>query len=170
MAVLIVLFAIGGLVSSKKTKTNVNAGTRAVIVPTADAARTVLVPPCGTGTNVTSSNAEAVINTTGTIAIALPQGLGTRIVLVPVCSSATTNLPSAAFVPKPGTPVPPATTGSITSTAVADTRSIQAQLILPDGSAVRTVVVPPCNSHSPTPAQRILSASGSSTTAIAPAC
>jgi len=54
---LIVILAIGAAVGSKSSKVSaITAGMRAVIVPSADAARTVVVPPCGTGANVISAN------------------------------------------------------------------------------------------------------------------
>jgi hypothetical protein len=162
----VLVFVIGGIAFPKKSSPNLNAGTRAVIVPTADAARTVLVAPCGTGTDVSAEGAASLRDTTGTLALTLPQGSGTRVVLVPRCSSPTSNLPSAAFALKPGTPVPSTAKGP--STAIAAPGSAQSQLLVPVGSPVRTVVVAPCNSHSPTPAQRIVSGTGA--TATAPAC
>lgn len=164
IAALVVVFVIGGIVAGKKKTSNVNAGTRAVIVPSDDAARTVLVAPCGTGTNVTAQSPASLLDTTGTVAFTLPQGLGTRIVLIPRCASALNSLPSAAFVLKPGTPVPAPNGGP--SSAAAAPGGENSQLIVPTGSPTRTVVVAPCNSHSPTPAQRILAG----VTAVAPNC
>jgi hypothetical protein len=166
LGALALVFVIGGIAFPKKSTPNVNAGTRAVIVPTADAARTVLVAPCGTGTNVAAEGAAALRDTTGTLAFTLPQGPGTRVVLVPRCSSPISNLPSAAFALKPGTPIPSTAKGP--STAIAAPGSAQSQLLVPVGSPVRTVVLAPCDSHSPKPAQRVLAGAGA--TAIAPAC
>ena len=166
LAALILVFVVGAIVYPKKKTTNVNAGMRAVILPTNDAARTVLVGPCGTGANVAGTNPSALLTTTGTVALQLPQGSGTRVVLIPRCSAAKTNLPSAAFVLEPGTPVPSTAKGP--STAAAAPGSANAQVLLPAGSSVTTVVATPCNGHSPAPAQTVLSGSGS--TAAAPTC
>jgi len=166
LAALVVIFVVGGIVYPKKKTTNVNAGMRAVILPTNDAARSVLVGPCGTGANVTATSPSALIATTGTVAFGLPQGSGTRVVLVPRCSAAKTNLPSAAFVLKPGTPIPSTAKGP--STAAAAPGSANAQVTVPAGSSVTTVVVTPCDGHSPVPAQTFLSGTGQS--AVAPTC
>lgn len=166
LAALVLVFVVGGIVYPKKKTSNVNAGARAVILPTNDAARTVLVGPCGTGANVTATSPSALSATTGTVAFELPQGSGTRVVLVPHCPAAATNLPSAAFVLKAGTPIPSTAKGP--STAAAAPGSANAQLLVPAGSSVTTVVVTPCDGHSPVPAQTVLGGSGS--TAAAPTC
>jgi len=166
LAALVLIFVVGGIVYPKKKTTNVNAGMRAVVLPTNDAARTVLVGPCGTGANVSATSPSALIGTTGTVAFALPQGSGTRVVLIPRCSAAKTNLPSGAFVLEPGTPIPSVAKGP--STAAAAPGSANAQVLVPAGSSVTTVVVTPCDGHSPVPAQTVLGGSGSA--ASAPTC
>jgi hypothetical protein len=180
LVVLVVVFVVGGIIagkSSKSSTTNVNTGMRALIVPTADSARTVVVPPCGTGAPTASSNAATVIGTTGSTTVELPQGSGSRVVLVPPCgatSGATTTasgFPSSLFVTKPGTTIPSSGGASSSdSSAIADARAVQSQLTLPSGTPVKTVVVPACNAKSAPPGGRVLSPSGSSPTVVAPSC
>jgi hypothetical protein len=112
-AAIIALFVIGAVVIGKSSNTStINQGTRAVVVPTSDAARTVVVPPCGTGVRVASTDMAALANTTGTTRVGFAQGEGVRIVLVPKCaggrgaSAGTSGVPSAVFVPTVRTPVP----------------------------------------------------------------
>jgi hypothetical protein len=182
IVIVIVVLAAGYQIakstSSSTGASTVEPGTRAVVVPTADAARTVVVAPCGTGANVLSANATAVMDTTGAISLQLPQGYGNRVVLVPKCSggqggvAGATELPSAAFVTHPGTQVP--STGSPSQTSapqVGAPNSAQFVLTLPSGSSVRTIVLGPCQKARPSgPSQRVLAAAGGSTTAVAPAC
>ncbi|MBV9310920.1 MAG: hypothetical protein JOZ73_08810 [Solirubrobacterales bacterium] len=178
---LIVILVIGSALGSKSsTVSAVNPGMRAVIVPTADGSRTVVVPPCGTGTNVTSTNAALTSSTPGAITLQLPQGPGDRIVLIPKCTGArggvsgTSAVPSAAFVTKAGTAIPPV--GPSRSTASSSSQagapgSAQLQVSVPDGSPIRTVVVAPCEKvHDTGPAEQILGTTGRSSTAIAPSC
>ena len=206
---LAVIFIVGSAVASalkpkKKPppQSTINLGTRAVIVPTDDAARTVVVTPCGTGAKTATAEATA-LNVAGRIGIRLPQGDGTRTVLVPRCAggkgaqSGTSNLPSAAFVPEPGTPVPVLQAGSSSSSSSSSASSssslsettdpnssssvmgptagdpgiADAQVSVPDRSPIRTVVVAPCAELQPKgPRQAILAPKGKSTTAVAPAC
>ncbi len=180
IAGLLVVLVIAGTVgsSSSKNSSTVNQGTRAVIVPTADAGRTVVVPPCGTGTNVRSANAAAIVNTPGTTSVELPQGEGLRVVLVPRCgaghggSAGPSNLPSAVFVPSPAARPPPVGTGSnASSSQVAASQDAQLQLTVPDGSPIRTIIVGPCEKASVSgAAQQVLGAASGSTTAVAPPC
>ncbi len=180
IAVLIVVLVVAGTIgsSSSKNTSSVNQGTRAVIVPTADAVRTVVIPPCGTGTTVSSANAAAIINTAGTTSVQLPEGTGVRVVLVPKCgaghggSAGTSNLPSAVFVPSPGAKLPSVGTGSnASSSQVAAPQDAQLQVTVPNGSPIRTIVVAPCEkTHVSGPAEQVLSAADRSTTAVAPPC
>ncbi len=86
LVVLVLILAIADLIASKTSPVNfANPGMRAVIVPTADVARTVVVTPCGTGAAI-STNPTVAMNTPGAISVQLPQGLGNRIVLVPKCA------------------------------------------------------------------------------------
>jgi hypothetical protein len=181
LSVIIVLvagYAIAKSTSSSGGTSTVEPGTRAVVVPTADAARTVVVAPCGTGANVLSSDATAVMDTTGSISLQLPQGYGNRVILIPKCSggkgaaAGATELPSAAFVTRPGTRVPPIGSPSQSKSPKAGApNSAQFVLTVPSGTAIRTIVVGPCQrARSSGPAQQVLSAAGGSTTALAPAC
>jgi hypothetical protein len=178
---LIVILAIGAAVGSKSSKVSaITAGMRAVIVPSADAARTVVVPPCGTGANVISANPTVTRNTPGAITVELPQGLGRRVVLIPKCTGATagatpaSEVPSGAFVTTQGTAVPPlgpSRSVSSSSSQAAAPITAQLQLAVPDGSPIRTIIVTPCEKvHDTGPAEQFLGTTGRSTTAIAPSC
>jgi hypothetical protein len=177
--VLVAGYAIAKSTSgSSSTTSSVEPGTRAVVVPTADAARIVVVAPCGTGANGLSSNATAVMDTTGSISLQLPQGYGNRVILIPKCSggqggaAGTSELPSAAFVTGPGTRVPPIGSPSHTTSPQAGApNSAQFVLTVPSGSTIRTIVLGPCQKERPSgPSQQILSAADGSSTAVAPAC
>jgi hypothetical protein len=178
---LIVILIIGSaLGSSSNTTSAVSPGMQAVIVPTQDAARRVIVVPCGTGAQPTPSNPTTARNTPGAITIALPPGEGTRVILVPKCTGArggvatSSGFPSAAFVTKPGTAVPPiglARSTSSSSSQAGSPFSAQLQAIVPNGSPIRTVIVAPCEkAHYTGPAEQILGVAGRSTTAIGPSC
>ncbi|MBV9818091.1 MAG: hypothetical protein JOZ07_07040 [Solirubrobacterales bacterium] len=182
IVVLLVILVIAGLLGSGTSPVSlIQPGMRAVIVPTQDAARSVIVAPCGTGAPVVSANAQAERNITGAVAIQLPQGYGDRVVLVPRCTATAggtapaTNLPAAAFVADPGTSLPTVGTAkSVSSSSLlvaGEVNSAQLQLTVPPGSPIRTVVVSPCEKSKPTgPAQIILAPVGRSTTAVAPPC
>jgi hypothetical protein len=139
---------LGGLavaMNSSKSKPS-NPGERAVIVPT-DRARTVVVPPCATGVPVTAGSAASAASTAGATTVQLAAGRGVRTVLVPRCSAAphkaqsgASNLPSAAFVLPVGAKGPAANRGQ----GVGISENIEAQLVVPQGSPVKTIVVPAC--------------------------
>ncbi|MBV9311106.1 MAG: hypothetical protein JOZ73_09745, partial [Solirubrobacterales bacterium] len=143
---LIVILIIGSVVgSSSSTTSAVAPGMQAVILPTQDASRRVIVAPCGTGTQPASSNPTTARNTPGAITIALPAGEGTRVVLIPKCTGSqggvttSSHFPSAAFVTKPGTATPPV--GSARSTSSSSLQagspySAQLQAIVPNGSPI----------------------------------
>jgi hypothetical protein len=178
IVLLVAGYAIAKSTSSTSKPSTVEPGTRAVVVPTADAARTVVVAPCGTGTNVLTSNATAVMNTTGAISLQLPQGSGDRVILIPKCSggqgggAGPSELPSAAFVTHPGTRVPAIGSPSHTlSLQIGAPNTAQFVVTVPSGSTIRTVVLTPCQKARPSgPSQQVLSAAAGSSTAIAPAC
>jgi hypothetical protein len=145
---------IGGalIADALKGPSTANQGTRAVIVSTADRSRAVVVPPCNTGVPITPRNASGQATTLGATVVAFPQGPGTRVVLVPRCSqsngvgtSGTLNLPSAAFVLKAGTRI---TAGKGSQGKSPSATNVHSQLIVPPGSAARTIVVPPCRPQS----------------------
>jgi hypothetical protein len=179
--VMIVLAVVlGGLAAastSSKPKLS-NPGERAVIVPT-DRARTVIVPPCATGVSVTPSSARRAERTSGATVVRLAAGRGVRTVLVPVCStvphkaqSTGSNLPSAAFVLPVGAKGPAANGGK----GVGISENIEAQLVVPQGSPVTTIVVPECehpSNQKKSGQGRVVvigGLHGRSTTALAPAC
>ena len=136
----------GGAIAIKALKGGKPADrtTRAVIVPTADRARTVVIPPCGTGVPVTAGNAASQMRTLGATTIQLPHAPGVRVVVVPRCSAGkgkSGTVPSAAFVLKAGSPVvPPKPAGG----TVGSTSGVLSQLIVPTGSDARLIVVPQC--------------------------
>ncbi len=190
---LLVFLVVLGVVSGKTSSTpssTITQGMRAVVVPTADAARTVVVPPCGTGAPISSGATASFAGVTGVTIVQLPQGSGIRLVLVPRCAAGsgaatgTSLLPSAAFVPKPGTPIPATGTGTANSSSstssgsssssgpvVSDPSAATSQLVVSTGSDVRVVVVPPCKGTSTGPSEQILGSSkGSPGTAVARAC
>jgi hypothetical protein len=185
---LIVILAGGYAIAKalKKTPSAIISGTRAVIVPTDDAQRTVIVTPCGTGANVATTNLTALRQETGSTTFELPKGEGVRSVLVPACTAGksgaagTTQLPSGAFVPAAGLPLPsiggskqpPVGSSSSATPEAGSLVSAQYEVSVPNGSPVKTVVVSPCEKiKASTPAEQILNPSaGNSSVAIAPPC
>jgi hypothetical protein len=179
IALLVLLVAGYAIAQSlKSTPSAIITGTRALVVPTNDGAFTVVVAPCGTGTTATSSDVNAIRQAAGSTTIELAKGQGDRIVLVPACTagrgstSGTSPLPSAAFVPPAGVSLPPIGTGkTVTQPEAGSLVSAQYELTVPAGSAVRTVVIGPCEKAPPkAPSQVVLGPVGNSSTAVAPAC
>lgn len=183
IGLLVVLVGAGLLKGTSSPTSTINQGMRAVIVPTDDAARTVAVTPCGTGAPISSGGTTKVFNVVGVVVVGLPQGSGVRVILVPRCAAGsgaaggTSLLPSAAFVAKPGTPVPAvsssSSSGGSSSSApvVADPKAATSELTVTPGSNVRTVIVSPCTGKPKVPAQTLLgSVPGTPGTAVAPAC
>jgi hypothetical protein len=152
VALAVGLVAVAFVAKALKGPGTTSKGTRAVLVPTADRPRTLVVPACNTGAPITARNAAQQQGMVGATVLALPREPGTRVVLVPRCSSTngvgfsgTTNLPSAAFVLKPGTPVTAAKGSGGKDVSL---RNVHSQVVVPSGSAARTVVVPPCGPQS----------------------
>jgi hypothetical protein len=119
---------------------------RLLRVPT-EREREVIVPPCGTGTNVAVTKPEELVKTPGTIAFRLQRGNGDRLVLIPRCrasqgaaASEGVNLPSAAFVLPIGAQVTAGRGGS----AQAGTEKVESQLVVPANSSIETIVVTRC--------------------------
>ena|SRR5436190_14229994 len=178
IGVLAVMLAVAGVVggSSKQSppKSFVAAGSfRAVVVPT-ETARTVVVTSCNAPAPDARAGARRHLRTPGVTAVRLQPGRGVRTVLVPRCSAAkgtqlngTANMPSAAFVLKPGSH-PPALPAKPQPTGVL------AQVVVPGASPVRTIVVPPCRAGTqPVRAalrQIVLGSGPRPATAVAPAC
>jgi hypothetical protein len=180
-----VILVVAGVLGGTSTSSSaVNQGMRAVVVPT-EATRTVVVTPCGTGVPASSFATPKVLGVVGVTVVSLPKGTGVRMVLVPPCAAGsratagTSLLPSAAFVPREGTPVPPigtaASSGSDASSGsgpvVADPRAATSRLRITPGSDVRLVVVAPCTHTKTGPLDTLLgSSSGTPGLAVAPAC
>jgi hypothetical protein len=169
VVVLAIASALGGG-SKQSTPTSFLAGGnfRAVVVPT-DRPRTVVVTPCDAPSPTTGAGA---LTTPGVTAVRLTRTGGKRTVLIPRCVApkgtalnGTANLPSAAFVLKPGeqpTMQPkPAPTG------------VQSQVLVPSDSPADTIVVPPCRAGTKPvggTARQVVLAPGAAGTAVAPAC
>jgi hypothetical protein len=174
MAVLAVVLGVAGIVgkSTKKEPPNsfMDGGAfRAVVVPT-DKPRTVVVTPCDAPSPTTGNGA---LRTPGVTTVRLQRDSGMRTVLVPRCNALNgtqqngmVNLPSAAFVLKPGE--------RADTVAKAAKTGVQGQLIVPSRSDAETIVVPPCRAQkAPKPlAQKevVLEAGSLPGTAVAPAC
>lgn len=170
--VLAVILASGG---KKKPAPPIDEGVRAVVVPTADRPRTVVVPPCGTGERITSSNGAAQAQTPGATVLRLPRAERTRVVLVPRCSANTASagatsvskVPSSVFVLTADARTEPATSASAGDAKIAS----RTQVIVPSTSAGRMVVVPPCTGTGRAGQATVLKPRrDNSTTLIAPSC
>jgi hypothetical protein len=146
MAGLVVVLGGIAIAMKKKTSEPKQEASRLVRVPT-ERAREVIVPPCGTGTNVASTKPAALVKTPGTIAFRLGKDDGDRLVLVPRCrasqgaqASEGVNLPSAAFILPIGAQVTAGRGGS----AQAGTEKVESQLVVPANSKIETIVVTRC--------------------------
>jgi hypothetical protein len=143
LGVLLAAAALAGGSSSKKKATTraTLAGARAVVVPTTDRERTVVVPACNTPPEATQRDVEAGKTTLGAAVIGLAVTPGARTLLVAKCQSATganangpENVPAAVFVLPVGSP----------TNGAALTPAGESQIIVPNASPVTTVVVPAC--------------------------
>ncbi len=143
VVLLIAVFAFGGKEESKPKPPPESA--RALSVPV-NRARTVVVPPCNTPVEQTTRLAARGQAAPGATTLELPAGSGVRFVLVPHCQPATGvtatpgNIPSAAFVLAERERPAERQGGGFTAGGVTASN----QLILPNGSAATTIVVPPC--------------------------
>lgn len=178
MAGIAVVFILGvvvaGATKSKKS-TPPEPGVRALVLPTVDAARTVVVPPCRTGTKITARNVAAQLETPGATVVRLPPAKQPRVLLIPRCSASTSEagaetiapVPSSLFVLTTGAKNATATIGSSGKGTVKP----RSQLIVPSASTGRTVVVPPCGGPDRAKRAIVLSpTAGSPTALIAPRC
>jgi hypothetical protein len=143
---IVVVFGGIAIAMKKKTTQPKQEASRLVRVPT-ERTRQVIVPPCGTGTNVAATKPQALTQTPGTIAFRLSRNNGDRLVLVPRCrasqgaaASEGVNLPSAAFILPIGAQVTAGRGGS----AQAGTEKVESQLVVPANSSIKTIVVPRC--------------------------
>jgi hypothetical protein len=165
MAALLVLLGGGAIIAKKSKGGSAAKGGRAVIVPTADRSRTVVVPPCATGIAVTAQNADRQASITGSTRVTVPQGTGTRVVVVARCPARSAgSLPSAAFVLGEGAKVPAKADKAARNPAVQDLRS---EVLVPASSTASTIVVPACSAKADK-GNNIVLAGGP--TAVAPPC
>lgn len=193
MAGIAVVFILGSILGSivseagkgKKSPPG-DVGVRALVLPTADRARTVVVPPCGTGTTVTARTAAAQIDTPGVTIVRLPPAERARVLLIPRCSASTSaagaktvaQVPSSLFVLATGSKTAVGTEGSAKKKkkkkkgeAEGGTIEPRSQLIVPSASEGEMVVVPPCSGSGRAHRATVLGpAAGSPTVLIAPPC
>lgn len=167
-AVFIVLaLGIGLAVGKKSTKAPAAPGTRAILVPNADQQLRVVVPPCGTRLRVSAQNVAEQLQTQGVTTVAVPKAEGRRVLVVPRCPGAAASIPSGIYVLKRGTPTP------TERGDVGGLGSVRSLVVVPDGSGLRTIVVPPCDRGGASfRRSSILSSSGAppTDTAVAPRC
>lgn len=146
MGVVLALFIIAGIALGKKEAEEgaepplPPGNARALVLPTDDAARTVVVAPCNTDPKETAKDAREDKATPNTVRLEFPRGGGDRALLVPDCSpkagvSATVRLPSAAFVLPVGT--------KENSLQIPPLRA-ESQALVPQGGKARTIVISPC--------------------------
>jgi len=136
--------------------------------------RTVVVAPCNTPVAATKREVAAGRPAPNAVTVELPADPEGRAVLVPDCleasagATASGSLPAAAFVLPIGTEAAENKVLQI---------GAQTQVIVPGGSPVRTVIVPPCSGTpaKPAPGNRgeqdvVLSPASGTDTATAPEC
>lgn len=177
IAGLIVVFIAASMLAGggkSKKSTGGDAGVRALVLPTADRARTVVVPPCGTGTSINARNVEAQIDTPGATVVRVPQGRRARVLVIPRCSASLSKegaatvaqVPSSVFVLTSGSE----TAAGTTATAGATIKP-RLRLIVPSASEGDMVVVPPCTGSGRAGRATVLvPRAGSPTALIAPRC
>jgi hypothetical protein len=117
---------------------------RAVVIP-ANEGHKVVIPPCNTPVEQTTTDAERGKPTPGATTFQLPKGKDVRTVLVPHCQPGTGavntagNIPSSAFVVD-NAPAANTTDGAFESDGVI----AKSQLLVQKGGDGTTIVVPPC--------------------------
>jgi hypothetical protein len=176
MAVLIAAFAAVGIASHKsKPKPFKTEGSRAVVLPAGDHARTVVVTPCSPPTVVNAANAAEQISVPGSVAVTVPEGAPTRTVVIPQCPVVSApkpgalNVPSAAFVLGPGKQA--FDTDKVPKGGDPLAYHVKSQVTLPPDSPATTVVARPCLKKVKAERTTILKpAGGSGGVAIAPDC
>jgi hypothetical protein len=147
MAVVAAIFVIGGIALGKK-KPEEGAepplppgNARALVLPTDDSPRTVVVAPCGTDPKESADDAREDRATPNTVRLEFPRGGGDRALLVPDCSpkagvsGSNSGLPTAAFILPAGT--------KENSLQVPPLRA-ESQALVPQGGKAKTVVISPC--------------------------
>lgn len=145
MAAIAAIFIIAGLaIGKKKTSSEPPlppGNARALVLPTDDDSRTVVIAPCGTDPEDTARDAREDQPTPNTIRFEFPRGGGDRALLVPDCSpkagvsGSVSGVPAAAFILPVGTrenrlQVPPL--------------RAESQLLVPQEGQAKTIVVSPC--------------------------
>jgi hypothetical protein len=176
MGVMIIVFAAVSIAMKKeKPKPFKTEGSRAVVLPAGDRARTVVVTPCSPPTVVNAANAAEQISVPGSVAVTVPSGAPTRTVVIPQCPAVSApkpgalNVPSAAFVLGPGKQV--FDNDKVPSGGDPVAYGIKAQVTLPPQSPATTVVAGPCRKKVKAEKTTILKpAAGSGGVAIAPEC
>jgi hypothetical protein len=176
MGVLIALLAAVGIATKKNTpKPFKTEGSLAVVLPAADRARTVVVPPCSPATVISAANAASQISVPGAVAVAVPQGAPPRTLVIPRCSAraapspGAANVPSALFVLGPGETVSAQPNVPKGGDPVAF--GIKTQVTVPTGSPAVTIVAAPCQGKAAVVKTTVLKpAGGSGGVAIAPGC
>jgi hypothetical protein len=146
MAAIAALFiAIGVAVGKKQEKAMekppLPGNARALVLPSDDSARTVVIAPCGTDPKESANDAREDRATPNTVRFTFPRGGGDRAVMVPDCSpkagvsGSNSGLPAAAFILPVGTrenrlEVPPL--------------RAESQAFVPQGGKAKTIVISPC--------------------------
>jgi hypothetical protein len=174
IGVLVVLFAAAGIASQKsKPKPFKTEGSRAVVLPAGDRARFVVVPPCSPPTVITAENASSQISVPGAVAVGIPQGAPPRTVVIPRCGATAApvpggpNVPSAAFVLGPGKQV--SAVSKVPKGGDPIAYGINAQITVPTGSPVTTIVARQCDGKAKTEKTTVLKPSAGGV-AVAPRC
>lgn len=167
-AVFVILALGAGLAIGKKSLDAPAApGTRAILVPNADHQLRVVVPPCGTKGSYTAQNVPEQLQTQGVTNVAVPAGEGRRVLVVPRCPGLSASIPSGIYVLKRGSPTP------TEKSDVGGLGSVRSLLVVPDGSPLTTIVVPPCDRGGASVRKSVvLSSTGAPPvdTAVAPRC
>jgi hypothetical protein len=147
MAVIAALFLLGGVFIGKTKEEEMPpppappGNARALVLPSDDAARTVVVAPCNTDPEETADDAREDRATPNTVRFEFPRGGGDRALLVPDCSpkagvsGSNSGLPAAAFV----LPV-----GSKENRLQMPLLRAESQALVPQEGKAKTVVISPC--------------------------
>jgi hypothetical protein len=177
MAGIVVVFVVASILaggSKSKKSAGGDEGVRALVLPTADRARTVVVTPCGAGTAINARNVGAQIETPGATVVQVPQAERARVLLIPRCSASASRagatpvaqVPSSLFVLTIG-----AKTAAGTPATAGAAIKPRSQLIVPSASEGQMVVVPPCTGSGRADRATVLTPpAGSPTALIAPRC
>lgn len=176
MGVLILVFGVASAAAPKKKapKPFKLEGSRAVVVPTSDRPRVVVVAPCSPAAAITEANASSIIQVPGAIAVSFPGGGTSRSIVIPRCKARAApqpgglNVPSSAFVLGPGGTVSSLDKVPKGSNPVAF--GIRQQVTVPTGSPATTIVAAPCQGTAKTIKTTVIRPAVGSSVAIAPRC